>query len=72
MSLSNEEIEKYLEQLERDSKALKTELLKLCWYMRGSITYEDSVMLCYEEREIINKIIKDNLETTKESGLPFF
>jgi hypothetical protein len=40
--------------------------------MRGSITYDDAVMLSFEDRNIINKIIKDNLETTKESGLPFF
>jgi hypothetical protein len=29
-------------------------------------------MLSYEDRVIIGKIIERNLETTKESGLPFF
>jgi hypothetical protein len=29
-------------------------------------------MLSSEERGIIGEIIKDNLETTKKSGLPFF
>jgi hypothetical protein len=29
-------------------------------------------MLSFSEREMINKIVKDNLETTKKSGLPFF
>jgi hypothetical protein len=40
--------------------------------MRGGISFDDSMMLSFEDREIINRIIKDNLETTKESGMPFF
>jgi hypothetical protein len=28
--------------------------------------------LSFEERSIVGEIIKDNLETTKKSGLPFF
>ena len=40
--------------------------------MRGSISYDDAVMLCHEDRQMIAKIIKENLETTEKSGLPFF
>lgn len=40
--------------------------------MRGSITIDDAFALTYEDREIISEIIKENLETTKKSGLPFF
>ena len=40
--------------------------------MRGGLTYEESIMLSQMERNIIADIIKDNMETTKESGLPFF
>jgi hypothetical protein len=40
--------------------------------MRGSITIEQAFQLDFENREIINGIISENLETTKESGLPFF
>ena len=40
--------------------------------MRGGISYNDGMMLSPEERKMISKIIKSNLETTKESGLPFF
>ncbi len=39
--------------------------------MRG-MNYWDALMLSSEERSIIGEIIKDNLETTKKSGLPFF
>jgi hypothetical protein len=39
--------------------------------MRG-MSYQEALSLDYEERQIISEIIKDNLETTKKSGLPFF
>lgn len=40
--------------------------------MRGGITADEAFALCMEDREIISNIIKENLETTKKSGLPFF
>ena len=40
--------------------------------MRGSISYEEAHFLSYEEKEIITKLIKENLETAKETGQPFF
>jgi hypothetical protein len=40
--------------------------------MRGGLSYDDSMMLSQLERELIGKLIKDNLETTKKSKLPFF
>jgi len=36
------------------------------------MSYEEAMNLSYEERTIVGEIIKDNLETTKKSGLPFF
>ena len=40
--------------------------------MRGGLTYDEAMTLCQQEREIVLAIIKKNMETTKESGLPFF
>lgn len=40
--------------------------------MRGSLSFSEAFELSIEDREIIGKIIEDNLETTKESKLPFF
>ena len=53
-------------------KELKSEILKLCWYMRGGVTITEGFNLSYEERSLIADIIQDNMETTKKSGLPFF
>ena len=40
--------------------------------MRGGITYDEAMAMSFHEREIINEIINENLETTKETQLPFF
>jgi hypothetical protein len=67
-----EEIHREVKKLEDESKALKKELYKLAWFMRGSLTFEQAYMLDVADREIIGEIVKENLETTKESQLPFF
>lgn len=72
MTLDNSDILELLERLDRESKALKEELLNICWFMRGSISYDEAMMLSSDDRELIAKIIKRNMETTKESGMPFF
>ncbi len=36
------------------------------------MSFEEAMTLSYEERTLVGEIIKDNLETTKKSGLPFF
>lgn len=46
--------------------------MKLAWYMRGGITYDQVLMLSVAEREIISELAKENIETTKKSGLPWF
>lgn len=40
--------------------------------MRGGLSYDEAFQLSVEDREIISEIVKENLETTKKSGLPFF
>jgi hypothetical protein len=39
--------------------------------MRG-MSYQEALMLSYDERMIVGEIIKENLETTKKTKLPFF
>ena len=66
------EILKEVEKLDKESEALKVDLFKMCWYMRGGITIEDAYYMSQEERSMVAEIIKENLETTKKSGMPFF
>lgn len=72
MSLDNESIAEMLNEFEKDSKALKTTLLKMCWYMRGGMSLEEAWMLGPQDRELVIELIKDNLKTTEETKLPFF
>ena len=61
-----------VDEMDREARAVREDALKMCWYMRGGLTYDEAMNLGYQERDIISKLIKDNLETTKKSGLPFF
>jgi hypothetical protein len=58
--------------MDKDCTTIRQEALKMAWYMRGGLTYEQAMQLGVVERNLINEIIKSNLETTKKSGLPFF
>ena len=67
-----DKIEKLVDSMDQEAKRIKAEILKLCWYMRGGITYTEAMNMSMDEREALGSIIKENLKTTKESGLPFF
>lgn len=69
---SEDQVVKYLESLDQEVKALKTEVIRMCWYMRGGISYNEIMAMSNQEREIISEVIKKNLETTEKTKLPFF
>jgi len=58
--------------MDTESADIRREAVRMSWYMRGGMTYEQILNLSWEERVQINELIKDNLETTKKTNLPFF
>ena len=58
--------------LENSAKELRHNILKLVWYMRGGVTLSEAYEMGPEDRDMVKKIVEDNMETTKKSGLPFF
>jgi len=58
--------------MEQETTEIRQEALRISWYMRGGISYDHVMQLGVQERSIINELVKENLETTKKSGLPFF
>lgn len=58
--------------MEKETSGIRREVLKLCWFMRGGVTYEEAMQMSQQERDAMSDIAKDNLETTKKSKLPFF
>lgn len=69
---TDEQTQGLIDSMEKEIMMIKEELLRLTWHMRGGLTYSEIFQFSSKERELINKIIKDNLETTKKSGLPYF
>jgi hypothetical protein len=65
------EILQLAEKMDKEARLMKKDVLKLCWYMRG-LSYAEAMHLSFEEREIISEIVKENFETTKKTGMPFF
>lgn len=58
--------------MDSEVKTIRQESLKLSWYMRGGLSYTEAMNLSMQERDIISDIIKENLDTTKKTKMPFF
>jgi hypothetical protein len=61
-----------VDQMDQEADSIRKQSLKMAWYMRGGATYEDVMQMSHQERKMVSELIKDNLETTKNSKLPFF
>ena len=72
LALDSDQIGTMLEQMDKEADSIRQEALKMAWYMRGGLNYEQAMTLAPNERKMISELIKENLETTKKSGLPFF
>ena len=72
MISNSDQINKIVDQMDQECNDIRQEALQLSWYMRGGLSYDHALQLSVAERKLINQLIKDNLETTKKSGLPFF
>ena len=70
--LDSDQISHMVDQMDKETADIRQEAIKLSWYMRGGISYEQALQLSSAERTTISDLIKENLETTKKTGLPFF
>ena len=70
--MDNSDIVSYLKDFDNETKNLKLELMKICWFMRGGMAWQESLNLSPDERTIVSQLVKENMETTKKSGQPFF
>jgi ABC-type tungstate transport system permease subunit len=67
-----DEMKKLGEDMWKDAMNIKFTAQRLAWYMRGGISMNDILNMSTDEFNNLNKIIEDNLETTKKSKMPFF
>ncbi len=70
MSKSLPEIVEISAGLDKEAKAIEKDTFRLAWYMRGGLTTDEAFQLTYEQKQAINEIVKENMEWTKESGMP--
>ena len=70
--MNPEQVAKMIDDMDKEINDIRQEALRLAWYMRGGLPYDQALQLSIEERKLISQIVKDNMETTKKSGLPFF
>lgn len=67
-----DEINTLTKTMETQTKKIKYDLMKMVWYMRGGISLSEAFEFGHDEKEIVNKIIEENLETTQKTKMPFF
>jgi hypothetical protein len=70
--MGDSEIVAYLKDFDSQIKNLKLELMKVCWFLRGGMSWNEALVLSPGEREIVSQLVKENMDTTKKSGQPFF
>lgn len=58
--------------LDNEVLQIKSDIFKICWFMRGGITADEAFALSHDDRLVIADIVKENLETTKKTGMAFF
>lgn len=65
-----EEVADLFSELSLESKALVDQIIEICWYMRGSVSYDQAWNLTTIERKQIIDLIEKNIKRTEETGLP--
>ncbi len=70
--MDNSEIVKHLKEYENQGKNLKLDIMKICWFMRGGMSWQEALNLSPDERGIAAQLVKENMETTKKTGRDFF
>ena len=58
--------------MDNEIKNFKGELYKMAWFMRGGVTLDELFGTSHEDREVMGGIVKDNLDTAKKTGQPFW
>ena len=70
--MTADDIEKYVNGLEAEAKGIKDDIFRISWHMRGGVTSQELFhVYSREDRILLNDIIKDNIELTKKTGMPF-
>lgn len=68
--MSDEQIQDRLVRLDKEIAVFKEELFRISWYMRGGITVNELLFsFSHDDRTAAYAIIKENIESTKNTGM---
>jgi hypothetical protein len=67
--LKADDIAELIKRYDQEADSIKTQCIKLSWYMRGGATYDQILQLGPKERTMISDLVKENIETTKKTGM---
>lgn len=70
--MGDSDIVSQLKDYDNQTKNLKLELMKICWFMRGGMSWQEALNLSPDERAIAAQLVKENMDTAKKTGQPFF
>jgi hypothetical protein len=70
--MTYDQIEKLYEDMVNEVKQIELNAQKLSWFMRGGVSYTDILNMSSREVSNLHDIVKENLDVTKKSKLPFF
>lgn len=65
--MNNQEIGEEIQRLEDESNQIKDAVINICWWMRGGISHYEAWNLTEKERNMVQRLIKNNLETMKKN-----
>ena len=69
--MNNSEIEEYLVRLDNEVLQFKQELFRISWHMRGGVNVNDLFhRYSNDDIELLQNIIKEHVELTKETKMP--
>lgn len=65
--MDDQEIGEEIDRLDSESNQIKDSIINICWWMRGGIGHFEAWNLSEKERSMVNRLIKNNLETMKKN-----
>lgn len=72
LPMTTDQMEKFTNGMVKQADEIDHNAIRMSWYMRGGISYQDIMNMSYKQTEMINAVIDSNLETTKKTKMPFF
>jgi len=68
LTLNNSEIERLLQDYEKNIANIKKHIAQVCWYMRGGVNYSELMEMANSDYRYFNDVVEDNIELSKKNN----